>query len=62
VDTAVWSEALLTSWPSSFDESPQVSSKPGALQSGNVAMITGTGRPGSSGVYGGEAGGGFLLR
>ena len=32
MDTAVWSEALLTSWPSSFDESPQVSSKPGALQ------------------------------
>jgi Zn-dependent protease with chaperone function len=31
VDTAVWSEALLTSWPTPFDESPQVSSKPGAL-------------------------------
>src|SRR5450755_50762 len=30
-NTAVWSEALLTSSPSSFDESAQVSSKPGAL-------------------------------
>jgi hypothetical protein len=42
LDRAVWSEALLTSWPPPFDGSPQVSSKPGAddrpLLDGSSAM------------------------
>jgi hypothetical protein len=39
VDTAVEFEALHTSWPSSFDESPQVSSKPGALHKPSQAGL-----------------------
>jgi hypothetical protein len=46
VGTAVRSEALLTSGPSSFDESPQVSTKPGASSRGSSTVIAIT--PGST--------------